>query len=71
VTLLGTPHFQGYVRFPNPRTLAGVIVQFPAPAPSHWTLVTTGTEQRCIDYCRKVDDPTFIDGPYEYGTVLV
>lgn len=45
----GTPHHQGYVRFANPRALAGVRKLLPK---AHWT-PCTGTETQNYNYCTK------------------
>lgn len=45
----GTPHHQGYVRFANPRALAGVRKLLPR---AHWEPVK-GTEQQNYNYCSK------------------
>lgn len=64
-------HYQGYVRFPNPRALTGVRKLFTHKVrtaaggmgyPGHWT-PCKGTEQDNFNYCTKDDDIVI-----EFGT---
>jgi len=45
----GTPHLQGYVRFPTPRTMKSVITKIPG---AHIE-IKKGTCEQAIEYCKK------------------
>jgi len=58
-----THHLQGYVEYEEKKTLA-FLRRLDLGA--HWE-IRRGTRRQARDYCTKKDDPTFIDGPYEFG----
>lgn len=60
----GTNHFQGYAEFKNPVRLSWLRNNL---FPGHYE-VARGTRFECREYCRKMTDSTFIDGPYEWGS---
>lgn len=45
----GTPHLQGYIRFPTPRTISSVIKKMPG---AHIE-IKRGTCEQAIEYCKK------------------
>lgn len=58
----GTTHYQGYVQFANPKTLAGVRGH---NGRAHWE-VAKGNADQNIAYCTKPEGRE--DGPWEKGT---
>jgi len=74
----GRLHYQGYVRYPNPRALAGVRKLFThkvltvagAPGyPGHWD-ACKGTEAQNVKYCSKDDDLVIEWGDRESDTAV-
>lgn len=59
----GTVHIQGYVSFHSAKKLAFMTKHLPG---AHLE-VRRGTHSQAKAYCSKVDDDTFLDGPYEFG----
>lgn len=57
----GTPHFQGYIEFPNNKTLPFVRKLIPR---AHWER-RRGSQQQACDYCRKEEGR--VSGPFEHG----
>lgn len=62
----GTNHFQGYLELNEPVRYTWIKKNIPGLEEAHFEK-RHGTRDQARDYCRKIDDPTFIDGPYEYG----
>lgn len=62
----GNYHFQGYVQLHKKQSLAWMKKNLDAKA--HWEMQRAKENEDARSYCAKVDDPTFIAGPYEYGT---
>lgn len=58
----GTHHLQGYVEFPNKKSLQQVRGILEG---AHWE-PRAGTAEQAAAYCKK--DPR-VGGPYEYGTI--
>lgn len=58
-----TPHLQGYIEFNNQKRL-GEVKKLHAKA--HWE-PRRGTQEQAINYASKVDDPTYVEGPWCYG----
>jgi len=63
----GTPHLQGYMEFNEPVRFTYIKKTYAALNTAHFE-PRHGTREQARDYCQKVDDPTFIDGPYIYGS---
>lgn len=61
----GNYHFQGYLELFKRWTLNQMKTQLDSGA--HW-IHADGDLDSNIAYCSKVDDPTFVDGPWIYGT---
>lgn len=61
----GTPHFQGYVELNEPQRFTW-LKKIPGLEDAHFEK-RHGTREQARNYCMKKDDPTFIDGPYEFG----
>ena len=61
----GNLHYQGYAEFHNTKRLAA-LKNLDAMEGAHWEL-RRGSQKDAMDYCRKTDDPTYLDGPYEWG----
>lgn len=59
----GTVHIQGYVSFPRCKKISVLTKLLPG---AHLE-VRRGTHSQAKAYCSKVEDPTFLDGPYEMG----
>lgn len=59
----GTPHYQGYLEFTNPKTLTWLKKQVSLQA--HFE-PRRGTSTDCINYCSK--EETRIAGPWRHGT---
>ncbi len=63
----GTHHFQGYLELNGAHPLSTVRdyggLEGAHLEPRH------KTQAQAMNYCQKVDDPTFIDGPYVWGTL--
>lgn len=62
----GTYHLQGYLQFTRKCTIA-MVSGMPGMERAHLAPQRAKSNKKARDYCAKVDDPTFIDGPYEYG----
>lgn len=62
----GTPHFQGYLEFPVPKRITGLVSLARGP---HYES-RRGTQQEAIAYCKK-QDMTYRQGPWEHGTPFV
>lgn len=62
----GNHHFQGYVELSDPQRFTWFKKNIPGMEEAHFEK-RHGTRDQARDYCRKTDDPTFIDGPYEFG----
>lgn len=60
----GTNHLQGYVEFNRTQYLSFCKKIL---SKAHWE-IRRGNQVQAIAYCSKVNDPTFIAGPYIYGT---
>lgn len=60
----GTHHYQGYIEFNSPKSLAAV-KKIPGLEGAHWE-VRRGTAAQAEAYCSK--DDTRVGGPYRYGT---
>lgn len=58
----GTEHFQGYIMFEQPVTIAGLKK---LNMRAHWEM-RKGTHAQALAYCTKLE--TRIDGPYYFGT---
>jgi len=62
----GTHHFQGYLETRGKHSFNQMHGE--VNGLEHATfLVRRGTQQQAIAYCSKVDDPTFVEGPYTFG----
>jgi len=61
----GTHHLQGYMEFSKQLSLAQ-LQALPGLEGAHFE-PRRGTQAQAIAYCKKLDDPTFIAGPYEWG----
>jgi len=59
------PHLQGYMEFSRQLSLAQ-LQALPGLEGAHFE-PRRGTQVQAIAYCKKVDDPTFLAGPYEWG----
>lgn len=59
----GTYHLQGYVEFSKQITITWLSKKIPGV---HFE-TRRGSQKQAVEYCRKVDDPTYIAGPYEFG----
>ena len=59
----GTVHIQGYVSFDKQMRLGVITKMLPG---AHFE-VRRGNHQQAKNYCRKTEDVTFLDGPYEFG----
>ena len=59
----GTVHIQGYVSFDKQMRL-GVITKL---LPGAHFEVRRGSHQQAKNYCRKTEDVSHLDGPYEMG----
>ena len=59
----GTVHIQGYVSFQTAKKLAFMKKHLPT---GHFD-IRRGSHQQAKNYCRKTEDVTFLDGPYEMG----
>ena len=59
----GTVHIQGYVSFQGCKKLSVLTKALPG---AHFE-VRRGSHQQAKNYCRKTEDVTFLDGPYEFG----
>lgn len=59
----GTVHIQGYVSFQVAKKLAFMTKHLPG---AHFE-VRRGTHQQAKNYCRKTEDVSHLDGPYEMG----
>lgn len=59
----GTVHIQGYVSFAGCKKLSVLKKALPG---THFE-VRRGSHQQAKNYCRKTEDVTFLDGPYEFG----
>lgn len=60
----GTNHFQGYIQLHKQARLAALKDIIPG---AHFEKQRSTDDEKCIAYCSKTTDPTFIDGPYIYG----
>lgn len=61
----GTPHLQGYIEFAKVQSLSSVKKLH---STAHWE-TRKGTQEQNIKYCADPDKPTFVDGPWCYGTL--
>lgn len=61
----GTPHLQGYTVFSNPMSMEGAKSLID---PNAHLEPRRGSHQAARDYCQKIDDPTFLEGPWTFGT---
>lgn len=61
----GNHHFQGYVQLNRSRKRAYLQKALPG---AHFEPQRAKNSDDARNYCAKVDDPTYISGPYEYGT---
>lgn len=61
----GTNHLQGYIELKKPVRMAYVHKLSGMATAS--LQVRRGTPEQARAYCMKTDDPTYIDGPYEFG----
>ena len=59
----GTVHIQGYVSFQSAKKLSFMTKHLPG---AHFE-IRRGSHQQAKNYCRKTEDVTFLDGPYEFG----
>lgn len=59
----GTVHIQGYVSFQSAKKLAFMTKHLPG---AHFE-IRRGSHQQAKNYCRKTEDVSFLDGPYEFG----
>lgn len=62
----GTHHFQGYMELNGVHNYTE-IHRLPG-LEGCWLAVRKGQQQDARRYCTKTDDPTFLDGPWEWGT---
>lgn len=60
----GTYHFQGYLQFTKKRRISELIKMIPR---AHFEPQRAKNNDDARNYCAKVDDPSYIDGPYEWG----
>lgn len=63
----GTAHLQGYVEFDRAVTL-GFLKDLDGCDTAHWE-PRRGSQAQAVAYCSKVDDPTFLAGPYTFGAL--
>lgn len=61
----GTHHFQGYIEMRN-RTSFTQLKKLPGLETAHFER-RMGSQDQAIAYASKVNDPTFISGPYSFG----
>lgn len=61
----GTYHFQGYLEMVR-STYLTALKRIPGLETAHFE-PRRGTQAQAIAYASKVDDPSFIDGPYTFG----
>lgn len=62
----GTYHYQGYLETTRRKTITA-LKKIPGLERAHFEQ-RRGTSDEAIAYCSKIDDPSFIDGPYTFGT---
>lgn len=62
----GTYHLQGYIELTKPVRFTQVKSICPILEGAHFER-RRGTPEEARAYCMKIDDPTFIAGPYEFG----
>lgn len=60
----GTYHFQGYLQFTQKRRMVDLQKCIPG---AHFEPQRAKINDDARNYCAKVDDPSYIDGPYEWG----
>lgn len=60
----GVQHVQGYVVFAGRKRVSTLKKMLPR---AHWEQ-RRGPHSKARDYCQKVDDPTFVEGPFIFGT---
>lgn len=61
----GQHHFQGYLELKMQVSIT-TLKTWPGLEPAHFA-PRRGSQQQAIAYCSKKDDPTFLDGPWQYG----
>lgn len=60
----GTNHFQGYLQFKKVKRLTQLKKYIPG---AHFEPQRAKNNDDARNYCAKIGDPTFVDGPYEWG----
>jgi len=63
----GTYHFQGYIQMNRPTRLSAMCNIIPR---AHFEVQRAGNSDDARNYCAKSGDPSFLAGPYEFGTYL-
>lgn len=63
----GTNHFQGYLELDRPQRFTYIAKRVDGMEKAYFHH-RNGDRDQARDYCRKTLDPTFVSGPYEYGT---